>query len=237
MIQSPADSCFGFCANCGKVHVLPSAAAILHCEALMKKLKTEKRLDFDLPAANADPALSTDFLYSQQRGKMMGMLVCADATGKEVVLRAFSSKYNGRLSVPGWVDPIAAPLLFVEAIEAGNVDIHPLTALINSLEKGSPPWNDAVAERKKVSHRVLQKIEDLYEVVNFRKETRALGDLFSAEKGIPTGTGDCCAPKLLNHAAKNNLVPLSMAEFFWGRESASGKREEGAFYESCTDKC
>lgn len=28
----------------------------------------------------------------------------------------------------------------------------------------------------------------------------------------PTGTGDCCAPKLLNYAFKNGLTPLSMAE-------------------------
>jgi hypothetical protein len=200
-------------------------------------LKTERRLDFDIPADKADPALSTDFLYSEQRGKMIGMLVCADSSGKEILLRAYSSKYNGHFSVAGWVDPIADPRLFVAAIEAGNTDIHPLTDFINSVEKGSDAWIRAVAERKEVSHRVLLKIEDLYKVINFRNESRVLGDFFSSEKGIPTGTGDCCAPKLLNHAAKNNLHPLSMAEFFWGRESASGKRVEGHFYESCAEKC
>lgn len=216
---------------------MPSAEAMSYCAELMKRLKGDRRLDFDVPSQESDPALSTDFLYSEQRGKMIGILVCADTDGKKVILQAFSSKYNGRLSVPGWVNPIADPLLFVAAIEAGNVDIHPLTKLIDSLEKGSAEWNRAVAERKKVSHRVLLEIEDLYEVLNFRGEKRSLADLFSAEKGIPTGSGDCCAPKLLNHAAKNNLKPLSMAEFFWGRESASGQRVEGAFYESCSDKC
>ena len=49
-----------------------------------------------------------------------------------------------------------------------------------------------------------------------------LHEAFIESKGIPTGTGDCCAPKLLNFAAQNNLRPLGISEFFWGRENKSG---------------
>ena len=40
----------------------------------------------------------------------------------------------------------------------------------------------------------------------------------------PTGTGDCCAPKLLSYAFSRNWKPVSMAECFYGKDSASGNR-------------
>jgi hypothetical protein len=112
-----------------------------------------------------------------------------------------------------------------------------LTHRVQTLEKGSPEWSRIVAERKTVSQEVLAKLYALYEVHNFRKEKRSLSGAFQIQKGIPNGTGDCCAPKLLNHAAKNNLHPLSIAEFFWGKETASGDKTEGEFYSSCVEKC
>ena len=40
--------------------------------------------------------------------------------------------------------------------------------------------------------------------------------------GFPTGTGDCCAPKLLHEAALRGLEPAAMAEFWFGAPSADG---------------
>jgi tRNA pseudouridine32 synthase/23S rRNA pseudouridine746 synthase len=34
--------------------------------------------------------------------------------------------------------------------------------------------------------------------------------------GLPTGSGDCCAPKLLAWAARAGLRPLALAELWWG---------------------
>ena len=62
-------------------------------------------------------------------------------------------------------------------------------------------------------------------------------DSFNQDRGIPVGSGDCCAPKLLNYAAKRQRKPLSIAEFFWGKETHSRDRLEGEFYSSCLDKC
>ena len=47
----------------------------------------------------------------------------------------------------------------------------------------------------------------------------------------------CCAPKLLNQAALAGLAPLSLAEFYFGRENRSQTRQHGRFYAPCTDKC
>jgi len=64
----------------------------------------------------------------------------------------------------------------------------------------------------------------------------------------PGGTGDCCAPKLLQYAYQHNLKPVCMAEFWWGESPKSerlriGDDESGMirhheqFYPACRGKC
>ncbi|WP_338441719.1 RluA family pseudouridine synthase [Synechococcus elongatus IITB4] len=52
---------------------------------------------------------------------------------------------------------------------------------------------------------------------------------------LPTGTGDCCLPKLLHWAGVAGLRPLSIAEFWWG--PPLGNRQAGQFYGPCRDRC
>ncbi|UZP67055.1 hypothetical protein N1030_15805 [Desulfovibrio mangrovi] len=94
-----------------------------------------------------------------------------------------------------------------------------------------------VDERRQLSQRSMRAIHELYRVRNFRGEIASLFDIFPAGRGVPTGTGDCCAPKLLQYAMQHNMTPLGLAEFYWGRESRSGARQHGEFYPSCQDKC
>ena len=54
--------------------------------------------------------------------------------------------------------------------------------------------------------------------------------------GVPTGTGDCCAPKLLGWAAQNELRPLAMAEMWWGPTTV-GDKKAGEFYSACQERC
>jgi hypothetical protein len=231
------ESCFGFCSQCKVVHALPSENAKVKCFELMEKLREHKRLDFDQPLEASDSRLSTEFMYSNMRGKMLGILICVDQHGQEVQLQAYSSKYNGIWNIPGWAPPLVNAETYVATIQAGDLEIHPLTEYINTLVSGSAEWKLRVAERKEVSHTILAKLQGLYEVHNFNNEIRTLADSFNPGQGMPTGTGDCCAPKLLNQAAINGWKPLSMAEFFWGKETVSGHRLEGEFYASCKDKC
>lgn len=92
-------------------------------------------------------------------------------------------------------------------------------------------------KRKKLSRELMVKLHSLYRVTNFRAQTVSLSDAFRYDKGIPTGTGDCCAPKLLNQAAVLGLKPVGLAEFFWGKENRSGTRQHGQFYPCCIEKC
>ena len=53
----------------------------------------------------------------------------------------------------------------------------------------------------------------------------------------PGGTGDCCAPKLLQYAYQHDLKPVCMAEFWWGPSPKSEVRHHGQFYPACSGKC
>ena len=83
----------------------------------------------------------------------------------------------------------------------------------------------------------MRDIHSLYRLTNFRGETTTLDEAFIGDSGIPTGTGDCCAPKLLHFAAQNDLRPLGISEFFWGKENISGEHHHGSFSSSCVEKC
>ena len=53
----------------------------------------------------------------------------------------------------------------------------------------------------------------------------------------PGGTGDCCAPKLLQYAYQHHLKPVCMAEFWWGPSPKTEIRHHGQFYPACSGKC
>ena len=79
-------------------------------------------------------------------------------------------------------------------------------------------------------------MQGAYSLTNFAGETLSLSELVN-KSFIPTGTGDCCAPKLLHYAAVNNLQPTAMAEFWWGISSPNGERVSGKFYPACVERC
>ncbi|MER3434341.1 MAG: RNA pseudouridine synthase [Leptolyngbya sp. ERB_1_1] len=87
-------------------------------------------------------------------------------------------------------------------------------------------------QRKRLSQQLQLQMYDSYRVTNFAGETRSLSQLLAS---MPTGTGECCAPKLLHYAATHGLKPLAMAEFWWGE--SVGDKIQGEFYGACVDRC
>lgn len=115
-----------------------------------------------------------------------------------------------------------------------SVEESTLTFRLTSITAERKQLMDA---RKALSQQSMRAIHELYRVRNFRGQLASLFDIFPAGRGVPTGSGDCCAPKLLQYAALHDLTPLGLAEFYWGRESRSGARLHRAYYPSCKDKC
>jgi tRNA pseudouridine32 synthase / 23S rRNA pseudouridine746 synthase len=89
--------------------------------------------------------------------------------------------------------------------------------------------------RKELSRQLQAKMHATYSLTNFFGMSQSLRQLIPLS--LPTGTGDCCAPKLLNYAAINSFKPLTMAEFWWGESSANGYKISGQFYGSCEERC
>jgi tRNA pseudouridine32 synthase / 23S rRNA pseudouridine746 synthase len=89
------------------------------------------------------------------------------------------------------------------------------------------------AERKHLSQTLQTQMHEVYSVMNFLGTSASLQQLMP--QGLPTGTGDCCAPKLLHYAAAHQLKPLAMAEFWWG--TPTGDKLPGQFYAACEERC
>ena len=229
-------ACAGFCRDCGREHRLLPGEAVGYCLRLMARLEQEGRIDFARPRSEAEPRFSTAPLFGPERGKMFGVLVCRRPDGSRVVLRAFSGQYGGAWEVEGWVGPLFPVSRFEEASRATGRRIKALGRRIDALPAGSAASRLLKRRRRRLSRVLMRELHGLYCLVNFRGHCHGLDRVF-LEPGIPTGAGDCCAPKLLNHAARHNLVPLGLAEFFWGRENRSATRQHGRFYPPCASKC
>lgn len=91
-------------------------------------------------------------------------------------------------------------------------------------------------ERKRRSEALQQWLFDQFNFLNGRGERRSLHDLFPARR-IPSGAGECCAPKLLQAAYVLGLRPVAMAEFWWGPSSPDHYHQPGAFFPACHSKC
>jgi hypothetical protein len=184
-----------------------------------------------------EPALAIDWLFGPARGKMFGMLECVRTDGTKIFLRAFSGQYNGFWLACGWVPPLFDVDAFQAVSGAVELQIKAIGREIDGEKKFGDKWLALRRERRHLSRQLMKKLHSLYRLTNFRGETAALSDVFLGKTGIPTGTGDCCAPKLLNFAARHQLRPVGLTEFYWGRENQSGTRHLGSYSGSCLEKC
>lgn len=53
----------------------------------------------------------------------------------------------------------------------------------------------------------------------------------------PSGTGECCEPKLLQYAFTHAMRPIEMAMFWWGEPPKTEIRQHGQFNPACNGKC
>jgi tRNA pseudouridine32 synthase/23S rRNA pseudouridine746 synthase len=111
--------------------------------------------------------------------------------------------------------------------------LHPLK---HAIDQADARIQTLKQQRKALSRQLQAQMHAHYSLTNFAGESLPLQQL-KLSGALPTGTGDCCAPKLLHYAATHGLKPLAMAEFWWGANSPNGEKVQGAFYGACTDRC
>ncbi len=232
-----AHAAFGWCNKCQVEHSLQEGNAPQHAVELMRELEESKRIDYLVPEEEADPKFSTDYLFGEARGQMFGILECENHEGQTVILRSFSGQYHGIWHVDGWAPPLFNVAAHNDIMIPGDREIKQLGRNIKSLERDKEEIALLKRQRKQLSQSIMKKLHNLYVLHNFCGEVMPLAEFFKHVQGIPTGAGDCCAPKLLNLAARKNLRPLGITEFFWGKTNRSATCKHSQFYSSCASRC
>ena len=100
---------------------------------------------------------------------------------------------------------------------------------------------------KKMSQDLQSWLFHQYQLLNARGESKDLVDIWQSYYSRPKlqrkfplppgGTGDCCAPKLLQYAYQQGLRPVCMAEFWWGQPTKEELRRHLNYYPACRGKC
>ena len=169
------------------------------------------------------------------RGKMFGVLVVSlppSVSGKEgelAFLAAYSGLLAGRNDWSYFVPPV---------YDAQQPDGHFKTTEREISAKGGD---------KEMSQELQLWLFHQYQRLNAHGEQKDLVAIwqsyYTREKLRrkfplpPGGTGDCCAPKLLQYAYQKGLHPVCMAEFWWGAPTKEEVRQHLNYYPACRGKC
>lgn len=161
-------------------------------------------------------------------GKMFGVLV-VESTDGLAFLAAYSGLLAGRNDWPYFVPPV---------YDAQQPDGHFKVTEREISAKGGD---------KEMSQELQLWLFHQYQLLNARGETKDLVDIWQEYYSRPKlrqkyplppgGTGDCCAPKLLQYAYQHGLHPVCMAEFWWGQSTKEEVRQHLNYYPACRGKC
>lgn len=164
-----------------------------------------------------------------KEGKMFGILVVETAQQQLGFLAAYSGLLEGHNDWGYFVPPI--------------FDAQQPNGYFKTREREIM----ASEEHKQMSQELQTWLFHQYQLLNARGETKDLVDVwqdYHCSERIrrkfplpPGGTGDCCAPKLLQYAYKEGLKPICMAEFWWGESPKNLIRHHEQFYPACRGKC
>lgn len=184
------------------------------------------------------------------QGIMVGVAVCQNSSGDSVVLNTvsgISKRINGAeaAGLGIFVEPVVSSGKIEEALEKNDLLIHQLTEKINFLkekrrrqdgkfENQGEEEISLVKKRLALCEESLKNVFGLYSFHCADGKIRPLLEILG-KKLPPTGTGDCCAPKLLDFAFKNQLKIKSLAEIYFGKSNKF--RTSGKSYPPCDERC
>ncbi len=195
--------------------------------------------------------LCRKLLEQEKSGKMFGVMI-VEKEGQRYYLAAFSGMTGGQYLHEGFVPPV------YNLQEEGSYfkqEEANITA-INHRIAGGEDTAELRQERKQRSTALQRWLFDQFHLLNAAGVEVQLPTLFEeqpqiltadeyfngkrqAQAGsrIPSGAGECCAPKLLQYAYQHKLRPLCMAEFWLGPSPKDELRTDGQYYPACNAKC
>ncbi len=142
------------------------------------------------------------------QGRMFGILVCSDGSA----YRAFSGEMDGGFELEGFVPP--------------TFDVREYTRILGCYDNLIHNAQD----HRSLSRQCWEELKRLYRFNCYDGLSHSLNDVFPQ---APSGTGDCCAPRLLSYAYGLGKHPVSLCEFFYG----NGSRPHKSFHGPCDERC
>ena len=175
-----------------------------------------------------------------QEGKMFGVLVVEmeDGEHRGSVPLCFLAAYSGLLEGRNDWEYFVPPVYDAQQPDGYFKQQEKIISLTSHL---SPLIS------KQMSQNLQEWLFHQYQLLNARGEVKDLVDIWQdyydkpkLRKKFPMppgGTGDCCAPKLLQYAYQHGLKPVCMAEFWWGPSTNTELRQHLNYYPACRGKC
>lgn len=203
-------------------------------------------------AAEEIKPLCRELVKQEKGGKMFGVMI-VEKDDARYYLAAFSGMLGGTYLHDRFVPPIfnlQQPGSYFKQEEAV------ITALNKRIREGEDT-DQLRNERRQRSIALQQWLFEQFEMLDAAGNKRNLVDLFATQPQIltaeeyfngrrqtadttvriPSGAGECCAPKLLQYAYLHDLKPLCMAEFWLGPSPKDELRIDGNYYPACSSKC
>jgi tRNA pseudouridine32 synthase/23S rRNA pseudouridine746 synthase len=210
-----------------------------------------------------EPQLLADAL----RGKMFGVLVVEGASALSgdsglSYIAAYSGLLAGRNDWPFFVPPVfdaqqpdghfKQTERHITAINAQLVQLTQSTGPQPTLPSSQSAEEQSAVlslkqQRKQLSEELQLWLFRHYRMLNARGEEKDLVDIWRDYHSSPKiqqrfplppgGSGDCCAPKLLQYAYQHGLRPVAIAEFWYGESPKGEIRHHGQYYPACRGKC
>ena len=189
-----------------------------------------------------------------QEGKMFGVLVVeTEERGErreEREMLSFLAAYSGLLEGRNDWDYFVPPVYDAQQpdgyFKTKEREISELSSSSNSSDISLSSLLSPLSS-KKLSQDLQLWLFHQYQLLNARGEVKDLVDIWqdyydrpklrSKYPLPPGGTGDCCAPKLLQYAYQRGLKPVCMAEFWWGPSTKTELRQHLNYYPACRGKC
>ena len=175
---------------------------------------------------------------SLTEGKMYGVMI-VESEHSLGFLAAYSGLLEGRNDWPYFVPPV---------FDAQQPDGYFKTREreISRISRASRN-SKASSNSREMSQELQTWLFHQYKLLNARGEEKDLLEIWQDYHSSPRirkkyplppgGTGECCAPKLLQYAYLHQLKPVCMAEFWWGESPKGLIRHHGQFYPACRGKC
>lgn len=176
--------------------------------------------------------------FSIHRGKMFGVLVVQKEDLSYSYLGTFSGRLEGNTPYGKFL-----PSIFDDSVDDFfmNRGMTELTKMGRQIEQSTDQEeiSDLREKRKLKSHGLQRQLFENYRFQNLYGLEKNVIEIFedSLNDYPPSAAGECAAPKLLQHAFVNQLKPIALAEFWWGKPNKNKDRDHEVFYPACTKRC